>query len=66
MQEELEELIKRHGAAKFIITAWRAMKEEQDMRRTTDIEDIALRILTQCKDIMERELKSERESKEEE
>ncbi|AHI60072.1 hypothetical protein Ea92_15 [Erwinia phage Ea9-2] len=65
MQEELEELIKRHGAAKFIITAWRAMKEEQDMRRTTHTEDIALRILSQCKDIMERELKEQRESEEE-
>lgn len=65
MQEELEELIKRHGAAKFIITAWRAMKEEQDMRRTTSTEDIALRVLSQCRDIMERELKEQRESEEE-
>lgn len=61
MQEELEELIKRHGAAKFIKVAHLAMKEDQDMRETSTIEDVCLDVLSQCVRVVKRE--EEREAK---
>lgn len=64
MQEELEELIKRHGAAKFIKFAHLAMKENQDMRETSKIEDVCLDVLSQSARVVKREEKREAERNE--
>lgn len=65
LHEDLIDLIKQHGAAKLIKRLYIAVKDEQDMRDTTKIEDVCLDILGQCDRVIKREEKAEAKRQEE-
>ena len=63
LHEDLIDMLKQHGAAKLLIRLYRAMKDDQDMRDTSTVEDKCLNWSRQVAELAEAALAEEAEKK---